>query len=274
VLIENMPQEGRNRNVPSTRGWVESQSVYPLLRGRDVQAWTAQPSLYFLLPHEPDDLDRVLTDAALRHRYPKANRWLRRHFDVLRGRASPPTRSWDMNSDDWCRVDGALGHMAGEHLVVVREQQARPAAAVVEARMDYDLNRRTVPLIDHKLMLCSVPSRVEALYLAAVINSTPIQDLLASFANTTAVSPTTLRRLPIPAFDQEQQQASDIVALAGVVMSDANPAARAAAERRTLDDLVLALLDSDPGMYQPQPRPVRRARKVKTPESLDNDRLF
>lgn len=275
VLIENLPEEGRNRSVSTTtRGWVESVLVYPLLRGRDVQAWTARPSLHFLLPHEPENLDRVLTDAALRQRYPNARSWLRRHNDILKGRAAPPTRSWRMDGDDWCRVDGALGHMAGEHLVVVREQQARPAAAVAEARMDYDLNRRTTPLIDHKLMLCSVPSRAEALYLAAVINSTPIQDLLASFANTTAVSPTTLRRLPIPAFDQEQQQVIDLCTLADLVLTDPDPAARADDERQNLDDLVLAVLDSDARVYQPQARAARRARKVKKPEALDADSLF
>jgi hypothetical protein len=108
-------------------------------------------------------------------------------------------------------------------IVVVREQQKRPAAAVVSARFDAQLGRTAAPLIDHKLVFCSVDSPDEAVYLATVINSTPIQDLLASFANTIAVSPQTLGRLPIPDFDQRLHQSvvnAGLAAFAAVSRAD------------------------------------------------------
>jgi hypothetical protein len=88
----------------------------------------------------------------------------------------------------------------------VRELQERPAAAVLELRHDPNLGRTTAPLVDHKLMFCAVDSPDEAVYLAAMINSTPIQDLLASYANEIAVSPQTMARLPIPGFDLATHQ--------------------------------------------------------------------
>lgn len=273
VLIENLPQEGRNREITATRGWVESAVVHSLLRGRDVQEWTARPSRHFILPHDPSNLDKVLKDSVLREHYPKARKWLRRHYDILSARAAPPTRSWKMDGDDWCRVDGALGHMDARHLVVVREQQARPAAAVVDATMDFDLNRRSTPLIDHKLMFCSVPSRAEALYLVAMINSTPMQDLLVSFANSIAISPTTLRRLPIPDFDLEVDAISRIVDLAIDIASEPDPRSRLAGERSNLDKLSLQVVESDPELYKPQPRRTAKRRKTVL-DSADSQTLF
>lgn len=262
VVIENLPEEGRNRDVERTRGTVESRLVYPLLRGRDVQAWTTRPSIYFLLPHDPDALGNVLPSVHLRSEYPGVNRWLRRHHETLTERRVPPTRNWRMDHDDWCRVDGPLQHMGGDHLVVVRELQARPAAAIVEARMDYNLGRITAPLIDHKLLFCSVPSRDEALYLVAVINSTPMQDLLASFANQTAVSPTTLRRLPIPDFDPDRGEVEELLKLARQIIEDEHPARAAEPHQAEFDQLVLRLLDVE--RYQAQPRRARQRRPSST----------
>ena len=272
LIIENLPGEGRNATVATTRGAVEARLVYPLLRGRDVQAWTSRPSVYFLLPHDPDALQTVLPALSLRNDFPQANRWLRRHRATLSARRVPPTRSWDMSGDDWCRVDGPLQHMAGKHLVVVRELQARPAAAIVEACMDYDLGRSTAPLLDHKLLFCSVPSRDEAIYLAAMINSTPMQDLLASYANATAVSPTTLRRLPIPAYDDSNALQVSVVATASGIVSADDPASAAAAVIATLDAQVLAVMSVE--VYQAQPQRQAAVRRVLPDRRMDQEQLF
>jgi hypothetical protein len=96
-------------------------------------------------------------------------------------------------------------------------------------------------------MFCAVDSPDEAVYLAAFINSTPIQDLLASYVNEIAVSPQTLARLAIPDFDLQRDQP--------VVM-----AGRAALDATRLDELVdqhridAAVLDAlQISEYTPQP---------------------
>jgi hypothetical protein len=273
-VVENLPDQGRNSTVQTVRGSVESDLIYPLLRGRDVQAWVATPSVYFVLPHDPADLGSVLDEDELRTQYPQARAWLRRHHDVLSARKPPPTRSWRMDVNDWARVDGPLGHMAGNHIVVVREQQSRPSAAVIEARMNYELGRVVAPLVDHKLLFCSVDSREKALYLAAVINSTPMQDLLESFANSVAVSPTTLRRLPIPEFADRDPLMADVVRIASDRMAAVNTSMQADLQQQ-LDDRILHLITKDIAAYQPQARSgVRAARLPKTAPVDSEDRLF
>jgi hypothetical protein len=206
VLIENNPKAGRNKTVQRSRGWVESALVHPLLRGRDVVAWSAKPGGHIFAPYRPDEMDQLLKDKEFRESYQDGWRWLRGHAPILKARKPPPTRAWDLDGPDWCRLDGPMQHMVSSSIVVVRELQQQPAAAVIELRHDTKLGRTTAPLIDHKLMFCAVDSPDEAVYLAAVINSTPLQDLLASFANEIAVSPQTMARLPIPDFDLAAHQ--------------------------------------------------------------------
>lgn len=206
VLIENIVSAGRNTDVKPRRGWVEAALVHPLLRGRDVSPWLAEPSGHIIAPYDPQNMGELLRDDAFREAYPDAWRWLRTHAPILRRRTPPPTRSWQLDGPDWCRFEGPMRHMAGSNIVVVRELQKRPAAAVLPLRYDHGLGRTASPLIDHKLMFCAVDSPDEAVYLAAFINSTPIQDLLASYASEIAISPQTAARLPIPDFDLKRDQ--------------------------------------------------------------------
>jgi len=141
------------------------------------------------------------------------------------------------------------------NIVVIREQQSRPAAAVVPLAFDEQLGRTASPLIDHKLSFCAVDSPDEAVYLASFLNSTPIQDLLASFSNEIAIAPQTLRRLPIPDFDLAGHTA---VIDAG---RDAIEAARAGNEvdQGALDAAVTDALGL--GEYAPQRAPTSPARE-------------
>lgn len=206
VLIENMVAAGRNHAIKARRGWIEAPLVHPLLRGRDVTAWSAEPNGYIVTAYDPDNMGELLSDEKLRKTYPNAWRWLRSHVLVLQARKAPPTRSWQLNGPDWCRLEGPMQHMSESNIVVVRELQRRPAAAVVPLRYDEELGRTTSPLIDHKLMFCAVDSPDEAVYIATFINSTPFQELLGSYANEIAIAPQTLARLPIPDFDLKRHQ--------------------------------------------------------------------
>ena len=172
------------------------------------------------------------------------------------------------------RLDGPMNHMAGEHLVVVRELSNRPAAALVEARMDMNLGGRKVPpLVDHKLMFYSASSRAEALYLVAMINSTPMQDLMESFVNSTSVSPNSLSRLPIPDFNPADPSTGALLRIAAEIVKSDDPAAKFADLREALDAEVLNVLRNTTN-YQPQPRKARRSRRKTVSDESPDPMLF
>ena len=265
VEIENIPDEGRNQTVRRARGRVEATSVYPLLRGRDVAPWVAVPTEFVVAPHRPQEFDQVLSsnDLSARGEFPQLGRWLRQFRPTLENRRTPPNRNWEMHDDDWCRLKGPMGYMRGDHLVVVREIAGNFGAAVVEKRYNEKLGRSVAPLVEHKLLFCSVQTRDEAIYLACFINSGPAQDLLASFASTTGLTPRALRTLPIPDFDQQDDNARllvdhglDILATPASDREDV-----ALARSSEIDSAVLRLGNSEAIRFIPQSRPIRRTRQ-------------
>ena len=276
IRVTNDPSAGRNKNVVKVDDNVEAELVYPVLRGRDVQDWVAEPSGHFLLPHSPTDLSKPIEYKTLRRDYPRADSWLRHNKAFLTDRRTPPSRNWDMSAtgSDWCRVDGPLQHMGHGYSVVFREISTEPQAAFVEAYTDYDLGRSVRPLIDHKLSFLTLESREEALYLTAMLNSTPMKDLLRSFVSGTSISPAAIEKAPIPEFDPTSQDMKRLAALGGDIVSTepAKRAERASELQEEVDGLVLSIAGAE-STYVPQPKKVRAKRNAPS-EKGDSATLF
>ena len=215
--------------------------MHPLLRGRDIEAWDAQPSGYILVPQDPKELKVALTEEEVRRRYPEALKWLQAHATILRTR-SAPNKSWHINGADWFRLQGSFEYMTYSYMVVVPEQRMPPPAAVIEATYNFSLGRKAIAIPNHKVVFCSVPTLGEALYLTAAINSTQMQSLLASFASQTAVSPTTLARLPIPPFDINSLNVQNIVAAAKVIHTASDKREARINQGARIDDEVEVML--------------------------------
>ncbi len=219
----------------------------------------------------PADLARPLTDDQLADNYPQAEQWLRRHSSHLK-RRSVPNKSWDVTGADWCRLQGAFEHMPGPYLVLVPEQRMPPPAAVVGAVHVPELGRKAIPLPNHKVTFCGVRTLDEALYLAAFINSTPIQVLLESYASSTAVSPTTMARLPIPPYDPSSSDSTRLVAESRALHL-ANPASKQDERRQrqpTMDDLVAGLLKEAGASVGTATRRAKPARVRVAPSEADS----
>jgi hypothetical protein len=67
TLIKNMGDVGRTK-VESVTAQVETSLLFPLLRGRDVQAWHAAPSATILVPHDPTDFSNPLPLAEMKRK--------------------------------------------------------------------------------------------------------------------------------------------------------------------------------------------------------------
>jgi hypothetical protein len=201
INIVNDPANGRNKDIPSRRGAVEADLVYPLLRGKDVTRWHATPRGHIILPYRQDEMGYVIRENGFKASYRYANRWLSSFRPFLEARKIVATLHWDLSGDDYCQVMGPLQFLDGRPVVVMREIASRPAAAVVTQRYDGRLGRTATVIVDHKLVFCGLDSEDHAHYVAGMLNCAPMQALLRSFASSVGLAPVTLQRLPIPAFD-------------------------------------------------------------------------
>lgn len=86
VTIRNLT-EGAKREVDEVTETVEPDLLYPLLRGRDVQRWRAEPSAWILVPQDPKAPSRAYPEKKLQEDYPRTYGYLKRFEKVLRERS-------------------------------------------------------------------------------------------------------------------------------------------------------------------------------------------
>jgi hypothetical protein len=202
LLVVRNVTEGAKREVEAITTDLEADLVYPLLRGRDVQRWQAQPSLHILMVQDPKKR-RGLDEQLVQQRYPKTWTYLKRFEEVLRER-SGFKRYFTRTQGSQVVETGPFYSMfnVGDYTfapwkVVWPNMGDRIDAAVISA-----LNGKPV-LPQHIISLVSLDDAAEAHYIAALVNSTPFQFTAHAYSQSGGKSfgtPEILDKISIPKF--------------------------------------------------------------------------
>jgi SAM-dependent methyltransferase len=182
LRVRNLPSEGRNRDVTAWEGSVEPEVVRSLLRGFEVSAGAAAPSLGLLLFHNDAHLSSPIPAPEVRRVYPHAFNYMTNFEATLRSRRR--FRNFDPTGDDWLGIYSVTTAAVAQDKVVVREIAQGMIAAPIHGR-------EVVP--DHKLHVIPCSSREEADRLARVLNSRVVQYLVLSFSMSTSITGSFLR---------------------------------------------------------------------------------
>src|SRR5262249_13278282 len=162
--------------------------VHPLLRGRDVTAWDATASSHILLPHAADDLRNAIPEEELQSRVPATYDYLNEFRVELEARKE--LQRWGGASYSLFRIRPYT--LNCWRVVWPHSSGANLRVAVLPP------TDRTVP--DQKLVLVPCESGDTAYFIAAVLNSQLLRNLIAS-SSTLDASPNLTKRIPLPLFD-------------------------------------------------------------------------
>ncbi len=171
LIVRNMT-EGAKRKVEQATTAVEPDLLYPLLRGRDVRRWRAEPSAHVLMVQDAGTR-RGTNEAALQEQQPKTYAYLKRFEKELRQRAAFKRYFTRKDKASGKTTDtGSFYSMfnVGEYTfapwkIVWREQAAQMTAAVIGSIETH------LVMPDHKLMLVPATTIDEAHYVCAAVNS-------------------------------------------------------------------------------------------------------
>ncbi len=86
AMVQNMGDVGRTK-VETHAGRVETDFLYPLLRGRDLLAWKAEPSALILVPHTRDDFGQPVSVAMMKRQFGHTYEFLKQFEKQLRARS-------------------------------------------------------------------------------------------------------------------------------------------------------------------------------------------
>ncbi len=191
VLVTNVTR-GARKKVAQVRAEVEAARLFPLLRGRDVGRWRAEPSIHVVMAQDPQTR-RGLSEEIMARDAPATGAYLARFREMLAARPAF-LRYFRPDRDPFWSMFNVGPYTLAPHKVVWREQAAGFTAAVAGTAR----GRPVVP--DHKLMLVQAASDGEAHYLCAALNSAPVRLVVAAYAVSIQISTHVLRHVAVPAY--------------------------------------------------------------------------
>jgi hypothetical protein len=167
VVVRNIT-EGAKVKVDEVTEPIEPDLLYPLLRGRDVQRWRAEPSAWMIVPQDPGDPTRAYPEQQLQKDYPKTYGYLKRFEKTLRNRSGYQQILSKREREFYGVMD--IGTYTFAPWKVVWREVAHTLDTAVAPPFD---DKPTVP--DHTLILIDCASNEEAHYLCAALNSSPVR---------------------------------------------------------------------------------------------------
>lgn len=195
-IISNIT-EGAKRKVQSTQAAIESELLFPLLRGANVQRWMAAPEANIILTHKKGMRLKAIPEHDMQVAFPRAFSYLKRFEPMLRKRAA--FKRYFKENAPFYSIFNIGDYTFSGWKVVWREQASTFTAAVVGPRE----SRAVVP--DHKLMMVAIDSRAEAHYLCAALNSAPSCLAVAAYTIQIQMDTHILENVAVPQFSKDKK---------------------------------------------------------------------
>jgi hypothetical protein len=198
LRVKNLHDVGKNK-VKQVEALIEPDLVYPLLQGRDVRRWQAQPSAYILLPQHRQRQREGIDENFLKLQLAATYAYLKEFEAELSERAD--RRYYPKGSPFYTMRNVAKYTFAPYKVVWAGFGVSRMMAAVVGevAGKAVIANQAMHPFID-------VESETEAHFLCACLNSAPFDIGVQSHTQRGGKSfaqPNILEHLCIPRFDPQ-----------------------------------------------------------------------
>jgi hypothetical protein len=193
-LIANRWDAGRNP-YPSVTASVECAMVRPLARGRDVDRWEVNPSLSIVIPYDPKNYGKAISEARLKKEYPKTFAYFQQFRDAMVQRPHYLHHFKPSGQPYWSMYNVG-DYSFADYRLVWREQSSSFKCAVIEGE--------NAPIADAKLIVVACHSSDEAHYLAAMLNSAPARYVIEAYVVKVQISTHVLKNIRVPTYSETE----------------------------------------------------------------------
>jgi len=198
VVVNNLHKIGKI-HVKDVQASIESDLVYPLLRGRDVARWSARPEYSILVPQDPDKPSRGYPVSKMQSELPRPFTYLKGFEAALRRRAGFQ-RFFNPGADPFYSMYNVGTYTFARFKVVWREVANDIRAGVAEPSNKSE----DVIVPDHTLISVASGSHEEAHFVCALLNSAPANFIVRSYV-ALHPSPHILNHIRVPRFDPNKK---------------------------------------------------------------------
>lgn len=167
VIIENLLDVGKIK-VPKIQAVIEPGLLYPLLRGRDISRWKAEPSTYIILTQDPETRSGW-PENRMKEEWPRTYSYLKQFEHSLRNRSGYKKYFNPPKDPFWC-IYNVGTYLLAPYKVMWRQMISKINTAVTEPNEDDYLGVKT-PVTQHVVSFVPFKNLEEAHYFSACMNS-------------------------------------------------------------------------------------------------------
>jgi len=202
LLIQNLVEKGKTQ-INSVEDTIESNLVYPALRGSDIQRWGYISSIYVLLTQDPSKREPY-SEEIMKSEWPKTYGYLTKFKEILLNRASKALKDL-MEKSAFYAVFGVASYTMSNYKVAWKRMTNDLIACVVSQFKTPIGYKTIIPL--ETTALIGTDSESEAHYLCAIINSTSVREFIKSFSSAGRGfgTPSVMENVEIPKFDPKNR---------------------------------------------------------------------
>jgi Eco57I restriction-modification methylase len=201
LLIENLSDVGKIK-VEQVRTVIEPDLVYPLVRGRDISRWHAEPSAHIILAQDPE-AGKGIAESEMKKSCPKTFAYFKTfegsreklERGTLRGRAL--YKQYFRQTDPFYSMYNVGAYSLSQWKVMWPEVGNTVRAGVCGPRK-VDSEKPALP--DHTIIAVACESGEEAHYICALLDSSPAQCAASGYI-VLHPSPHIMEHIAIPRFN-------------------------------------------------------------------------
>jgi hypothetical protein len=207
VTVQNAADIGKTKGIPQVTAAVESEHLFPLLRGRGVAPFNAVPEkdLRILVPQRGMHGDPDLPISS-----PYTFKFFKRFKNHLEQRSSLKRFQ---KGQEFYSLWSTGPYTFAPFKVLWREMGNTFAAAYIGSSLIEHAGEKIV-VPDHKLYFIPVESELEAAYLTGFLNAPTIAKAVSAYAAQLSLGASVAEYLNIPKFDEANEQMAAIGTIA------------------------------------------------------------
>lgn len=194
LVVFNNVTKGVKRKIPNVTGKIESDLIFPLLRGRDTKKWNSSSVINIIVPQDLQKRHNGMAEQLLKRNYPLTLEYLNNFRNELSSRATYKKFLKPNNLPFYSLYD-IKGYTFSNYKVVWKE-----ISKVVESSVITKTNSKVI-VPDHKLVFVNFDNKSESHYFCSLINSSPFEFFVLSSSVSTQLPPKVLKEILIPQFE-------------------------------------------------------------------------
>jgi len=203
LVVRNLVEKGK-RKIKKVEERIESDLVFPAIRGSDIERWKANSEIHILMVQDPKKSE-PFSEKRMKKDWPYTYNYLTSFKDILLSRGSRTVRELAERTEFYSMFGIGKYTIARYKVVWKRMSSDLVAAVISQTKTDFGW-KKLIPTDTTSLF--ATEDENEAHYLCAVINSTIVRNFIKSYSSAGRGfgAPSVMENVGIPKFKKDNKK--------------------------------------------------------------------